>query len=112
MGAVAGRPLRDRPPQDPGVLVRARATVEELSALHVAHRAAFDPAAAPTAPTEWHQVFGSARARLQLGAARTGCRAGEHRPDQRAGWAADPMAAGYMRAFGAHVEADLDSRAG
>lgn len=86
------------------------AMVEELSALHTAHRAAFDAAGAPAAPAEWHQVLGSSRVRLQLAAARTGCRPGEHRPDHQAPWVTDPLATGYARAFGTHVEADLDAR--
>lgn len=57
------------------------ALVEELSALHTAHQASFDPGGSPMGPAEWHQILGNARARLQLWAARTGCRPAEHRPD-------------------------------
>lgn len=84
--------------------------VEELSALHTAHRACFDPAASATAPVEWHQVLASARTRLQLWAGRTGCRPGEHRPDAPPEWSVEPPTADYAAAFAAHVEADLDAR--
>lgn len=60
--------------------------LEELSALHTAHRAAFDPAGPPTGPADWHTVLANTRARLQLTAARTGCRAGEHRPPNAPEW--------------------------
>lgn len=66
------------------------ALVEELTALHTAHRACFDPAGGPMGPSEWHQVLANTRARLQLWASRTGCRPGEHRPDSPPDWAAHP----------------------
>ncbi|WP_315093233.1 hypothetical protein [uncultured Cellulomonas sp.] len=62
------------------------ALVEELSALHTAHRACFDHAGSPMGPAEWHQILGSTRARLQVWASRTGCRTGEHRADPVPPW--------------------------
>ena len=84
--------------------------VEELSALRTAHLACFDPAGTPLAPVEWHQVLAATRSRLQLWAGRTGCRAGEHRPDAPPPWASASLPADYASAFAAHVEADLDAR--
>ncbi len=83
--------------------------VEELSALQTAHRACFDPSASPVAPVEWHQTLAAARTRLQLWAARTGCRQGEHRPDTPPAWAVDPAAI-YAADLAAHVQADLAAR--
>jgi hypothetical protein len=85
--------------------------VEELSALRTVHRACFDPVGTAQGPAEWHQTFASTRARLQLWASRTGCRAGEHRPDAAPEWAADPAPLDYARVFADHVDADLDTRA-
>ena len=65
------------------------ALLEELSALHTAHRACFDRAGSAMGPVEWLRELGSTRARLQIWAARTGCRAGEHRPDTPALWVED-----------------------
>ncbi len=62
--------------------------LEELSALHTAHQAAYDPTGPPSGPSEWHQVLANTRARLQLWVARTGCRATEHRPPVPPAWAA------------------------
>lgn len=67
--------------------------LEELSALHTAHRAAYDPAGPPTGPADWHSVLANTRARLQLAVARTGCRAGQHRSPGAPEWVglvADP----------------------
>jgi hypothetical protein len=52
---------------------------EELSALHTAHRAAYDAAGPPTGPADWHVTLANTRARLQRAVARTGCRSNEHR---------------------------------
>lgn len=52
---------------------------EELSALHTAHKAAFDPAGPPTGPADWHATLANTRTRLQVAVARAGCRAGQHR---------------------------------
>lgn len=60
---------------------------EELSALHTAHRAAFDPAGPPTGPADWHTLAANTRARLQLAVARTGCRAEQHRASSAPTWA-------------------------
>jgi hypothetical protein len=60
---------------------------EELSALHAAHQAAFDPAGPPTGPADWHATLANTRARLQMAVARTGCRAGQHRVPVRPEWA-------------------------
>lgn len=60
---------------------------EELSALHTAHRAAFDPAGPPTGPADWHAILANTRARLQLAVARTGCRVGQHRTPSAPAWA-------------------------
>lgn len=65
------------------------ALLEELSAMHTAHRACFDPAGSPMGPAEWHQLLGNGRARLQLWSSRTGCRPGEHRADAPPSWAND-----------------------
>ncbi len=61
--------------------------IEELSALHTAHQAAYDPTGPATGPSEWHQVLANTRARLQLWVARTGCRLTEHRPPVPPSWA-------------------------
>ncbi len=60
---------------------------EELSALHTAHGAAFDPTGPPTGPADWHATLANARARLHQAASRTGCRAGQHRPSSLPDWA-------------------------
>lgn len=60
---------------------------EELSALHTAHRAAFDTAGPPTGPADWHTMLANTRARLQLAVARTGCRAEQHRAPSAPEWA-------------------------
>jgi hypothetical protein len=60
---------------------------EELSALHIAHQAAFDPAGPPTGPADWHATLANTRARLQLAVARTSCRAGQHRAPDPPQWA-------------------------
>jgi hypothetical protein len=64
--------------------------LEELSALHTAHQAAYDPAGAATGPAEWHHTLAAARARLAVAVSRSGCRSGEHRDPHLAGWAAEP----------------------
>jgi len=61
--------------------------IEELSALHTAHQAAFDSSGPPSGPAEWHQVLANTRARLQLWVSRTGCRVTEHRPPVPPAWA-------------------------
>jgi hypothetical protein len=53
--------------------------IEELSALHLAWEAAYATTAHADAPLTWHERLGLTRARLAEWAARTGCRAGEHR---------------------------------
>ncbi len=63
--------------------------VEELSALHTAHRAAFDPAGPPTGPADWHATLANTRARLHLAVSRTGCRAGQHRDPAIPEWATE-----------------------
>ena len=68
--------------------------VEELSALMTAHAAAYDPAGNATGPSEWHQTLGATRQRLQIWAARTGCRRSEHRPPQPPTWVSDDDADG------------------
>ena len=62
--------------------------VEELSALHTAHQAAYDPAGAPTGPADWHTTLANTRSRLHLSVARTGCRAGQHRDSATPEWVA------------------------
>ena len=62
--------------------------VEELSALHTAHRAAYDPAGPPTGPADWHATLANTRTRLHHAVSRTGCRAGQHRPSSPPDWAA------------------------
>ena len=84
--------------------------VEELSALRTAHQGAFDPAGPASGPAEWHQIFANTRARLQLGVARTGCRATEHRAPAPPDWAADPGPADYQQGLAAHVRADGATR--
>ena len=61
--------------------------IEELSALHTAHQAAYDPTGPASGPSEWHQVLANTRARLQLWVARTGCRLTEHRAPVPPAWA-------------------------
>ena len=60
--------------------------LEELSALHTAHRAAFDPAGPPTGPSDWHANLANTRARLQHSVSRTGCRGGQHRDSPIPDW--------------------------
>lgn len=83
--------------------------VEELTALMTAHQAAFDRTGAATGPSDWHQTLATTRTRLQLWAARTGCRNREHRTPTPPAWAA-PDVADYADAFTAHVHADLATR--
>lgn len=54
---------------------RHHALVEELSALHCAHRAAFDPADTGNGPLIWHERFVAGQARLNRAYA-GGCRDG------------------------------------
>ena len=54
--------------------------IEELSALQLAWEAAYATTAHADAPLAWHERLGLARLRLAEWVARTGCRAGEHRP--------------------------------
>jgi len=54
--------------------------IEELSALQQAWEAAYATTSHADAPLAWHERLGLARARLAEWVARTGCRAGEHRP--------------------------------
>ena len=61
--------------------------LEELSALHTAHRAAYDPAGPPTGPADWHTMLANTRARLHLAVSRTGCRTGQHRASEVPTWA-------------------------
>jgi hypothetical protein len=61
--------------------------VEELSALHTAHRAAYDHEGPPTGPADWHATLANTRARLHQSVSRTGCRAGQHRPSSTPAWA-------------------------
>jgi hypothetical protein len=84
--------------------------VEELSALHTAHRAAYHPDSSPHGPTDWHQQLAATRHRLQTAIARTGCRPGEHRDTPTPAWARgdDPD---YPAAFDRHVHDDLTRRA-
>jgi hypothetical protein len=60
---------------------RHPALVEVLSALRDHWLSAYDPLNSPTAASEWHRVFAQLEPRLREWAARTGCTAGEHRPD-------------------------------
>jgi len=83
--------------------------VEELTALMTAHQAAFDRTGAATGPLDWHQTLATTRTRLQLWAARTGCRHREHRTPTPPAWAA-PDAADYADAFTAHVLSGLATR--
>ena len=54
--------------------------IEELSALQLAWEAAYATTSHAEAPLGWHERLGLARGRLAEWTARTGCRAGEHRP--------------------------------
>lgn len=76
--------------------------VEELTALMTANQAAFDRTGAATGPSDWHQTLATTRTRLQLWAARTGCRHREHRTPMPPAWAA-PDVDDYADAFTAHV---------
>lgn len=62
--------------------------IEELSALHTAHQAAFDAAGPPTGPADWHATFANTRARLHVAVSRTGCRLGQHRVSAVPDWCA------------------------
>ena len=57
------------------------ALLEELSALRTAWLTAFAVTSAGDAPLAWHAHFAASRQRLADWVSRTGCRAGEHRPD-------------------------------
>jgi hypothetical protein len=57
------------------------ALLEELSALRTAWLTAFAVTSAGDAPLAWHTHFAAGRQRLTDWVSRTGCRAGEHRPD-------------------------------
>ncbi|WP_019873092.1 hypothetical protein [Sporichthya polymorpha] len=57
------------------------ALVEELSALRTAWVAAYAITGRADAPLDWHAQFAAARRRLSDWGARTGCKAGTHRPD-------------------------------
>jgi hypothetical protein len=83
--------------------------VEELSALHTSHQAAFYPESSPHAPLDWHHQLAATRHRLQTVVSRTGCRPAEHRDLPAAEWArgSDP---GYAAAFGEHVADDAARR--
>ena len=54
--------------------------IEELVALHLAWQAAYGHLAHGDAPLLWHEHFSLARERLGDAVARSGCRAGHHRP--------------------------------
>ena len=84
--------------------------VEELTALMTAHQGAYDRAGPATGPADWHQVFANTRTRLQLWAARTGCRQAQHRPPTPPAWASDPAPEDYLHDFLAHVETDTETR--
>ncbi|MAB81709.1 MAG: hypothetical protein CMH35_03740 [Microbacterium sp.] len=60
------------------------ALVEELSALHCAHRVAFNPTDSGNGPVTWHQHFANALPRLRS-AYNGGCNAG-HSPRRRRSW--------------------------
>lgn len=55
---------------------------EELSSLRTAWLTAFAITSTGDAPLDWHAGFAAARQRLADWVSRTGCRSGEHRPDQ------------------------------
>ena len=59
------------------------ALVEELSALQTAWGAAFAVTSAADRPLRWQEHFALGRERLAHWVARSGCRPGAHRPDQR-----------------------------
>ena len=86
--------------------------VEELSALHTAHQAAFDPAGPATGPADWHQHLANTRARMQTWIARTGCRRGQHRAPAQIEWAIEPAPTDYCAPLAEHVSRDLEHRAG
>ncbi|NMR19034.1 hypothetical protein [Cellulomonas fimi] len=54
--------------------------IEELSALQLAWEGAYATTSHDDAPLAWHERFAVARTRLAEWVARTGCRAGDHRP--------------------------------
>lgn len=67
---------------------RHGALVEELSALHCAHRAAFDPTDSGSGPLGWHERFAIAHARLTRAYA-GGCSQGHHAMQPRS-WSDAP----------------------
>jgi hypothetical protein len=83
--------------------------VEELSALHTSHQAAYHPESSTHAPLDWHHQLAATRHRLQTTVSRTGCRPTEHRELPAAEWAAGRNP-GYAEAFGEHVAADAARR--
>ncbi|WP_407343555.1 hypothetical protein [Pengzhenrongella phosphoraccumulans] len=84
--------------------------VEELSALHTAHRGAYDPGGPAGGPAEWHQTLATTRTHLQLSVSRTGCKPREHRPPAAIDWASEPAEKDYADGFKAHVADDADRR--
>jgi hypothetical protein len=57
------------------------ALLEELSALRTGWLAAYSLTSPGDRPLDWHADFAAARRRLSEWAARTGCRAGQHRAE-------------------------------
>lgn len=57
------------------------ALLEELSALRTAWLTAFAATSPGDGPLTWHANFAASRQRLADWVSRTGCRAGEHRPN-------------------------------
>jgi hypothetical protein len=83
--------------------------VEELSALHTSHQAAFHPESSPHAPLDWHHQLSATRHRLQNAVSRTGCRPAEHRDLTAAAWASDRDDR-YAAALAEHVADDAAQR--
>ncbi|MGX5771760.1 hypothetical protein ACWKWN_13500 [Microbacterium trichothecenolyticum] len=73
---------------------RHGALVEELSALHILHKAAFDPADTGFGPIGWHERLAAAQPRLRQAGAGCSSSHNEHRPrswvaqTDEAAWAA------------------------
>ena len=72
------------------VLVPARCSFEELSALRTGWQAAHSPTAPGNAPLECHALFAMSVHRLQDWVARSGCRPDEHRGQTTPGWTTNP----------------------
>lgn len=69
--------------------------VWELSALHIAWLAAYDPEGHPSGPLSWHREFTEARHRLREWVSTCGTRLERDRPTRHTAWPGDPTPPTY-----------------